>query len=76
MVSEWLVLDIVCRDGVGNVWNALRCGHHEDMGEVESRMRLKSELETVGGRVIGLVYNRAREVTQHRRDTPKARAAL
>ena len=48
----------------------------EDMGEVESRMRLKSELETVGGRVIGLVYNRAREVTQHRRDTPKARAAL
>ncbi len=36
----------------------------EDQGDVQGRMDLKADLEQAGGRLIGMVYNRARHQTK------------
>ena len=36
----------------------------EEEGDVQSRLNLKNDLEQVGGRILGLVYNRARSLSK------------
>ncbi len=47
----------------------------EDQGDVQGRVYSKADIEQAGGRLLGMVYNRARASTRDIVRRPLARAA-